>query len=88
MTFALYVRFGFERGEDRHEITIEPISVDDRASADWVAIVVDDSIGAGWYRTAMRRRRGRKELARLDDHLLRDVGLTRHDARRGTGKRR
>jgi uncharacterized protein YjiS (DUF1127 family) len=41
-----------------------------------------------WLRTAIRRRRGRKQLAQLDEHLLRDIGLTRHDARRGTGKRR
>jgi uncharacterized protein YjiS (DUF1127 family) len=32
-----------------------------------------------WFPAAIRRRRGRKELARLDDHLLRDIGLTRHD---------
>lgn len=24
--------------------------------------------------------RSRRQLARLDDHLLRDIGLTRHDA--------
>jgi uncharacterized protein YjiS (DUF1127 family) len=37
----------------------------------------------GWLAAATRRRRGRKELARLDDRLLRDVGLTRHDIGRG-----
>ncbi len=29
-----------------------------------------------------RRRRSRINLGRLDDHLLRDVGLTRHEADR------
>ena len=27
------------------------------------------------------RRRARKTLARLDDHMLRDIGMTRHTAR-------
>ena len=40
----------------------------------------------GWLAAALRRRRGRKELARLDDHLLRDVGLTRHDIERRAKK--
>jgi uncharacterized protein YjiS (DUF1127 family) len=35
-----------------------------------------------WLMAIMRRRRGRQELARLDDHLLRDIGLTRHDIKR------
>jgi len=39
-----------------------------------------------WFVAAMRRRRGRKELAQLDDHLLRDIGLTRHDIRFGNRK--
>jgi uncharacterized protein YjiS (DUF1127 family) len=40
-----------------------------------------------WLAAAMRRRRGRKELARLDDHLLRDVGLTRYDIKHSRRKR-
>ena len=44
----------------------------------------------GWLAAALRRHRGRKELARLDEHLLRDVGLTRHAtkhrARKPAGK--
>lgn len=39
-----------------------------------------------WLIAAIRRRRGRKELAQLDDHLLRDIGLTRHDIRFGKKK--
>jgi uncharacterized protein YjiS (DUF1127 family) len=35
-----------------------------------------------WLAAVMRRRRGRQELAQLDDHLLRDIGLTRHDIER------
>lgn len=31
-----------------------------------------------WFR-AWRRRRGRRELSRLDDHLLRDIGVKRDD---------
>ena len=41
-----------------------------------------------WLAAAMRRRRGRKELARLDDHLLRDVGLTRYDVKHSRRKPR
>jgi uncharacterized protein YjiS (DUF1127 family) len=29
-----------------------------------------------WYRAALERRRQRIALARLDDHLLRDIGVT------------
>lgn len=32
-----------------------------------------------WFASALRRRLARRELARLDDHLLRDIGLTRYD---------
>ena len=35
-----------------------------------------------WFVVVIRRRRGRKELAELDDHLLRDIGLTGYDVRR------
>jgi uncharacterized protein YjiS (DUF1127 family) len=35
-----------------------------------------------WFATAIRRRRTRRELARLDDRMLRDIGLTRHDLER------
>ena len=33
-------------------------------------------------RTALERRRQRLALAELDDHLLRDIGLSREQARR------
>ena len=36
--------------------------------------------------TWSRRRRSRHALARLDDHLLRDVGLTRSDVALEAGK--
>jgi uncharacterized protein YjiS (DUF1127 family) len=32
-----------------------------------------------WFAAAIRRRHTRRELARLDDRMLRDIGLTRHD---------
>ncbi|MET0444804.1 MAG: DUF1127 domain-containing protein [Pseudorhodoplanes sp.] len=35
-----------------------------------------------WFVAAMRRRRGRRELAQLDDHLLRDIGLAGYDVGR------
>jgi uncharacterized protein YjiS (DUF1127 family) len=33
-----------------------------------------------WLRAAAERRRQRRVLAGLDDHLLRDIGLTREQA--------
>jgi uncharacterized protein YjiS (DUF1127 family) len=35
-----------------------------------------------WFVAAMRRRRRRMELAQLDDHLLRDIGLTGYEVGR------
>ena len=32
------------------------------------------------------RRRQRRSLANLDDHLLRDVGITRHDVKQESKK--
>ncbi|MES2145511.1 MAG: DUF1127 domain-containing protein [Pseudomonadota bacterium] len=43
----------------------------------------------GWTRVmghAVARRRGRKALVHLDDHLLRDIGLTRRAAADEAGK--
>lgn len=34
----------------------------------------------GWLRAAAERRRQRRALALLDDHLLRDIGVTRGQA--------
>jgi uncharacterized protein YjiS (DUF1127 family) len=39
-------------------------------------------IAVAWIRADIRRRRGHAQLARLDDHLLRDIGLTRNDVAR------
>jgi uncharacterized protein YjiS (DUF1127 family) len=39
-----------------------------------------------WLSAALRRRDGKRQLAQLDDHLLRDIGLTRHDIGRPPGK--
>lgn len=33
-----------------------------------------------WWRRALELRRQRRALARLDEHLLRDIGLTREQA--------
>jgi uncharacterized protein YjiS (DUF1127 family) len=33
-----------------------------------------------WFRAAAERRRQRRLLAMLDDHLLRDIGVTREQA--------
>ena len=33
-----------------------------------------------WLRAIMERRRQRRALAALDDHLLRDIGVTREEA--------
>ena len=33
-----------------------------------------------WWRQALERRRQRRVLAELDEHLLRDIGLTREQA--------
>ena len=33
-----------------------------------------------WWRQALERRRQRRVLAGLDEHLLRDIGLTREQA--------
>lgn len=38
-----------------------------------------------WQALALAR--SRRALARLDDHLLRDIGLTRHDAETETRRR-
>jgi len=40
----------------------------------------------GWLRRAAERAAGRRALARLDDRLLRDIGLTRADADAEAGK--
>lgn len=40
----------------------------------------------GWYRMALERRRQRRALADLDDHLLKDIGLSREEARRESTK--
>ena len=37
---------------------------------------------AHWWRAALERRRQRRALAALDDHLLRDIGISREQARR------
>lgn len=39
-----------------------------------------------WLRAAVQRSAGRRALARLDDRLLRDVGLTRDEAEAEAGK--
>jgi uncharacterized protein YjiS (DUF1127 family) len=36
---------------------------------------------AEWWRRALARRRQRRALLRLDDHMLRDIGVTRAEAR-------
>lgn len=36
---------------------------------------------AGWWRAALERRRQRRALGELDDHLLRDIGISREQAR-------
>jgi uncharacterized protein YjiS (DUF1127 family) len=40
----------------------------------------------GWCSAALERRRQRRALAELDDHLLKDIGLTRDDAREQAAK--
>ena len=42
---------------------------------------VQDTIGK-W----VRRNEGRKQLAKMSDHMLRDIGLTRFEANREVGK--
>ena len=37
---------------------------------------------AAWLATQNERRRQRRELGRLDDRLLRDIGVGRYDAER------
>lgn len=39
-----------------------------------------------WLRAAAQRSAGRRALARLDDRLLRDVGMTRDEAEAEAGK--
>jgi uncharacterized protein YjiS (DUF1127 family) len=36
---------------------------------------------AHWWRAALERRRQRRALVALDDHLLRDIGISREQAR-------
>ena len=40
----------------------------------------------GWYRAALERRRQRCALADLDEHLLKDIGLSREAARRESAR--
>lgn len=39
-----------------------------------------------WWQATRERRRQRVALAALDDHALRDIGLTRHQAEREAAK--
>ncbi len=40
----------------------------------------------GWFSATLERRRQRRALAELDDHLLKDIGLSRDEARRESRK--
>ncbi len=40
----------------------------------------------GWFAGALQRSRGRGSLAELDDRLLRDIGVSRAEALRESGK--
>jgi uncharacterized protein YjiS (DUF1127 family) len=55
--------------------------------ADRIARTVD-RLGSlsRWLGTCLRRSRQRRHLAELDDHLLRDVGLSRADVARECGR--
>ena len=47
----------------------------------WIVAPVEPRTGLlTLVREWLRRSRTRHEVAELDDHLLRDIGLTRHDA--------
>jgi uncharacterized protein YjiS (DUF1127 family) len=39
-----------------------------------------------WLATCLERQRQRGQLAELDDHMLRDIGITRVEALREAGK--
>jgi len=66
------------------------LSIDNRAFAPtvpllgangWIIAPVEPRDGlVALLREWLRRSRTRHEIADLDDHLLRDIGLTRHDA--------
>lgn len=47
--------------------------------ASWRALVA-------WLEAAHARRRQRRALVALDDHSLRDIGLSRHEAEREAAK--
>lgn len=61
------------------DLGIADIGVTDRA-AGIAAIRRAARRLAGLLRTWRRRRRDRREMARLDDRTLKDIGLTRTDA--------
>ena len=39
-----------------------------------------------FWRVRANRRKQRRDLSRLDDHLLRDIGISRHDVAREARK--
>ena len=79
---ALYVHAHTEDAVSNHE-RHRTISIRDPtapASSGLAGLNAMVAALLAWFPAAIRRRQGRKELAQLlDDHLLRDIGLTRHD---------